>query len=238
MHLHKARNPDKWEPLSQPVGAVEIDWTDSLARGLMGVWLFNRGPATRNLVNGIPTSLTVGTAIKGDTTAHGVSARCTASNDSISLGIADTVSAASSSFGMIRSRRVTGASQSTFSDPGINTHLPWSDDVVYWDYPTSSDRVSAALPAAFQTAPLTERWLLHGGAAGRGVWVNGVAVIDVGTPTTTAAPSNSGAFVLNLGAAGGQDQDFHYFVTWSRQLSNLEIVRWSFEPYCFLRPGG
>lgn len=143
------------------------------------------------------------------------------------LGPANLIYAASSTFLILRRLVVTGENASHLGDAGgLNCHMPWSDSTVYWDYPGGSDRVAAAV------TPTTgmELWVLHGGARGRGIWCNNRNLSTVSTPTTTASPG-SGNFYINNGTVVGAQMEMYLFASWGRQLENAEIIEISRDPY-------
>lgn len=241
--------PARWyrPPGRQPSQPFKLNRNHPLAKGLLGCWVFNTGVThqasglnaqPQNLVTGLLPILTVGNvnaSVTSRVVNSGGRAILTDQDDWWSLGNSADLYAPSSTFGLVR-RRPTGASlasQNTFGDSNFDVYLPYSDGNVYWDYPDSGSRVNTSGGLTWDTA--LEVCVLHGGAAGRGIWRNGLPLVKATTPTTTASPS--GALWLNKGAvAGGEQQEFNIFCTWGRQLSDQEIIAWSNDPYCFLMP--
>ena len=122
--------------------------------------------------------------------------------------------------------QATGGANSHFGDGTLNCHMPWSDNNIYFDYPSGADRVSVAM------TPTTglELFVLHGGVRGRGIWLNNRNLLTVTTPTSTASPGAS-AFKINSGASPDAPEWMYLWASWGRQLMNAEIIDLLRDPY-------
>jgi hypothetical protein len=208
----------------QSLPSLDIDWGGTFATALKCCVVWSEGQYPHDLVTGRLCLQSNPGFQNSRMNAAGIGAGY---QGLWTVGPSNLIYAASSTFLMLRRLVNTGDAASHLGDAGgLNCHMPWSDNTVYWDYPGGADRVSVAITPTIGM----ELWVLHGGVRGRGIWCNGRNLSTVSTPTSTASPG-TGNFTINNGAVGGANMEMYLFASWGRQLENAEIIEISRDPY-------
>lgn len=221
---------------SKPSPGVQIDWSHPLAYGLIGFWPLNEGAGkiVNNLAVHPQLGAITGTAWTGNALRHSATTDRTAlladslvptTNITVSLGYRKTDTTA---------RLATAAGIDGVTTTGrCNIHLPYSDNVVYWDFGGVTSGVSRITAASLTFGD--DAWSFVAGTGGMRIWQNGrQRATQSGTATRTVFGAN---WTLGTGAGLGSDlADYKWVAMHNVPLDAERIQQLHAEPFALMAP--
>ena len=225
----------KLPPNKKPVGRVEIDWSNSLSKGLVAVY-FN-GEEHNIVDNKI-------TATGGYAVSH-VDGKCYRFDDTAGKEIKPTLSAFSSSeiTVLAKTNYIGGNVDHALFDINNQALVLWADRQA-----TNSLRptiYAGGTPLYGTTDSLnTGKWNIWGATAERGastsanIWLNGVndaTSANIGNADWTGS-TNVSIGDLYTSTGKEMDGDLSFIMVWDRVLSDSEIAAHYKDPYQILKP--
>ncbi len=212
----------------QPQGAVQIDWSHPIARGLIGAW--TGSSPNLNLVTGAAIPNTRPNVKPG---RNGLEFEALIGANSIQLLSAGQAPTGQACVTLLyRKRDTTNRTSQAFegaASPGrFQAHLPWSDGVVYFDYggDTGASRVSVG-GLTFGN----DVWSFNNSPTGLQIWQNGIlrASNNSASPTRTSSP-------LSMFGSAADAANTAVFLVHNRSLTGSEIASLAQNPWQIFRP--
>lgn len=237
--------------LSPGYGVPSIDWSHPLTRGLTCFFAPIYGNV--NLVTGILPLTTTKSwwSVPFQSTAYGPALQLRSSDSTVSnveLGSTAQLFSSNATTCMVIRRANSVSTSNTFGhDNATNAQIvsawfPYSDGNIYWEYGGNSGANlltfnTTGVVTVGATAPAYV-YVLHAGAAGSAVFIDGVKRVSQGTGiSATLSTANTFGIFYNAKDALVTAATIATVAaaTWNRQLSDAEIYSLSAQPFQFLK---
>ena len=203
-----------------------------------GLYVRNYGTGPDGALNNSSTFIpsSVGPAVELLPANGGTGAQA----EEISFGLADAIPLPTTEVTVLiyqekldSTNRQTGAFGLAVSstDDRLGAHLPWNDGTVYWDFgTTTSGRLSASGLTFGRNV-----WILNGGPRGMEIWQDGILRNSKAEVPPTRANTSDNFVVGNHTTYRNDGVEVFCFCLWSRQLSQAQCRRLSFDPFGMFR---
>lgn len=218
---------------------MDINWAHPLAQGLIGFWPLNERAG--RFVRSFGMNQQVG-AISGSAFWVGNALRHTATGDKTAL-IADSL-VPTTSITISMGYRKTDATARLATAAGIdgvttagrcNIHLPYNNNVVYWDFGGVTSGVSRITASGLQFGDDCWSFTASSNGSGMAIWQNGKRrAAQSGATTRTVFGAN---WTLGTGAGLGSDlAEYKWVAMHNIALDGSRIRQLHDEPFALMTP--